>query len=333
MIAQASVRMALIYKKPKIIADSRELLELAPARISFAMRPRDKVYLSDALAIASAVKYLNDNPKSQLRVDIADLDFDLQRGAFFVPYSKNPNSLRTIKEILDLFAELVSEDITLNGRISINVLSQWMRDPDFMEFLVRCFSDPNISRAIKLAISGKRGKPYKVPFSPICPSCDHASCAFAVLSPDKQILSNVCKNPACKDHGKLFSRNVREPGAFCVFYFLDNAGDAFNLQGFGLTDVHFTALDPSRLWGMRRLSIAQINATLLHALSEGQAQTAYYKSPRVADIYAKKLSFNDFVRRTGLDHLGNFCLLMAAISEFHRTEPTKTDFTMADLLR
>ncbi|MDO8554178.1 MAG: hypothetical protein Q7S22_05200 [Candidatus Micrarchaeota archaeon] len=306
----------------RIIRSPEEFSRSAASRISVTLRPKDKLYLGDAILLASAIKHLRETPEAKLRVDIADLDVDLQRGTYFLPYSRDPRSLVITERIITILNQLTESIPSLKNRIYVKIFSKWMEDEKFMDFFSVLLRDPVKSRKVKREITGGSHRSFELPFFPICDICDHTTTCFGKINRvDSDVfLVGECRNPECGSK-LLVARNISKPGTYGVYYLLDNAGDVFNLPDFGITEVHFTGLKPDRTWGQKQKILADVNYNLLSFLvSSGVEVPAYYGIPRITEPSAKKITLDDFMLKQAVNEIGAIDAIIDILSKNPWTE-------------
>jgi hypothetical protein len=314
---------------PKFVAGGfKALLEEKPASISMAISPRKSFYTYQAVALANSLAYLHANREARLMVVLADLEFDMQRGSNFLPYSRNPDSIATSHLISGLLNEVPSIDASFEGRIYVRRFSEWLAlDKGLLSHTLRLFDKPR-AREAKHLISGKTGRVSRLPAAPICPSCDHASSAFGTISPAGDALSSVCNNKECSNFGETFSVPVQTPGSFCLFYFFDSLSDGYKDPAFGRADIHVLGIDPGRKWG-NRIETSEVIGRLTALFTNDGYCPKYYGAMRLEEQVPikRKSVFGKFHSERGITALGAMSHLMNTVAVFDGS----THLTMADM--
>ncbi len=323
---QASRQLPLPFHKT-VEGGFRGLLLENPGSVSIAVRPMARLYTYQAFALANALAYLRQNPEARLRVDLADLEFDMQRGLGFLPYSRDPACIENSESIKSMLAGTSAIDPSLPGRISVRRLSSWLsEDPGLMEHVSALFRGEN-SREAKRIITNKTGRASKIPASPICPSCGHSSASFGTISADG-LLKSTCHNKECGGFGKPFSVSVHEPGSFCLFYFFDSLADGYHDPRFGRTDLHMIGIDAQRRWG-NGIGVSEVISRLTALFTPDGYSPRQYPLMRLEDpnSFSRKSVFSVFLEQRNITAIGALDYFIALAREFDGTH----HIAMADL--
>ncbi len=308
----------------------RKLLETDPHTLSISIRPMEELLTYQVFSLSNALSYLVSRPQARLRVDLADLEFDMQRGLGFLPYSRDSRSDETAERLMELIDTAGSLDTSIPGRTIVRKFSEWLAlDPGLLDHVSRLFEKKR-SREAKLLISKKTGKSSHLPVAPICPSCGHASSSFGVISGDRNSLSAECKFQECGSYGKAFSVDVRSPGSFCLFYLLDSIADGYDTPGFGRTDTHILGIDPEKSWGTGR-PLYEVVSRLTSMLTDDGYSPSYYFGMRLEEniSLSKRSRFSEFLSRSNLTPRESLELFTAISSSFDGARHA----SMGDLLR
>jgi hypothetical protein len=312
----------------KVIGGFKALLEERPASISMAIRPMESFYTYQAVALANSLAYLQANRDARLMVVQADLEFDMQRGSSFIPYSRNPEAVLTSHRIAELLRASPALDPSFQGRISVRRFSEWLsQDPGLFDHVLRLF-DKAKAREAKQLISKKTGKVSHLPVAPICPSCDHASASFGVINPNGSRLESICHHNGCTNFGHTFSVDVRVPGTFCMFYFFDSVADGYNDPAFGRTDLHMMGIDPTKRW-VNGMEVFEVISRLTALLAEDGYSPKYCPTMRLEEACSmkRKSVFEKFHQERGITETEALCRLMNIAAGFDGQH----HLTMADL--
>ncbi len=313
----------------------KALLEEDPRTVSVSIRPMDELFTYQVFSLSNALAYLRERPQARLRVDLADLEFDMQRGLGFLPYSRDSRSDETAERLIELVGTAASMEPSMSGRVAVRKFSEWLSiDPGLLDHVSRLFEKER-ARAAKLLISRKTGKNTHLPVAPICPSCSHASASFGVISSARDSLEAECRFQGCSDQGKRFSIDVRTPGSYCLFYLFDSVADAYDDPLFGRTGVHMLGIDAERQWA-KRMPVYEVVSRLTALLTDDGYSPSYYFAMRLDEMTSKSATslskrsrFDDFLSRSGLSPLSaleRFCDISASFDGLKHA-------AMDDLLR
>ncbi len=293
--------------------------DLPPERISISFRPMDHLHAYQVFSLSNALAYLLKNPHAKLRIDLADLEFDTQRGRSFLPYSKSPDSKRTIFEIALLLESVKSNVSGLGGRISTMHFSHALREDErFRSYVTGMFTRSRL-KAFKKLISSST-KITNIPFVPICPACDHASSEFGRLSLEAQTLSGICRNYDCTKSGQIFSVSLSDPTGFCFHYFLDSMADGYKDPRTGeRTDLHMLGINPDWEWGSRKIALVDIIATVTSLATEDGYSPLYYPVRRFEEkdtSLTQRLRWSDYLERRQISAIDAVLSFIAEAERF-----------------
>lgn len=257
---------------PPVKGGFGELLKKSDAEnTSICIRPLGELYVHQLMSLATALAYLRKRRNSTLRLDISDLDFDLQRGEKFLPYSKDPSSEETVKQI----RKLISQFPELEERVEIVRFSGELKDPDFKNYILSVFENGKIYE-IKRIIAGGQGNKQKIPFVPICPKCNHANATFGIFREDRFTVKGICKKEECENYKREFEIQLAEIPEMCFFYLLDSVGDGFSSRNRPKTTMHFSGMDLERVWGGSKIPIWEALGRLTAQFTKDEYSPEYY---------------------------------------------------------
>ena len=231
-------------------------------RISVGITPSNGVHFGFAFTMISAFMYMQNHPNCSLEVCITDRDLDPQLGRIFKPYDRledkgdchklmRDHVLEELKMLRNDYCTFFGLD---SGRINIVFFSDLLvGEPTFFAEIKELLVNQEKSRALKVALLDHGKKPYEVPFSPICPSCEYSNSHLGYVNQHRQLASFCYKQGCDYERTKnLVVVSIDDPKAYNLHYMIPVARDLFDLRLSPKADLHIFGGDFDKPHGVKK---------------------------------------------------------------------------------
>ena len=283
-------------------------------KVSMGIKPSGKLHLGTAVTIYNAVRAAK-RSNAQLDIQIMDLDFDQQRGTFFLPYkyySDKDSCHESMRAHVEEEISVVLEEITgfLGAKIfpSVSYFSEASLTPQFFDMLMCLYKRGELKplHANKVQSSSSL-------FAPVC-TCNRSNTSAPKIDLDSRKLSTKCFFEQCDV--EKYDVALDEKGRVNFHYLLDPLRDCVpDLHG-RRADIHVFGGDYAQKYGHSRATkverISQVARSAGHSMQFFVGPIVVADNCKVGKSMGEKLTCEVLRQNHGLSWIERLDYILSA---------------------
>ncbi|MBI2134108.1 hypothetical protein HYU11_05505 [Candidatus Woesearchaeota archaeon] len=253
-------------------------------KISMGLKPSGNLHLGTAATVYIA-SLAASRSGARLDIQIMDLDFDYQRGNFFLPYRyyEDPGKCHgSMREHVKSELEQMLDDVSafLGGKLEAKVtyFSESSVTQSFIDTVMLLYKE----QKLKPLLPGSRQSQDSL-FSPVC-ECKRSNTCLPKVDAEKQTVSGMCMFDGCST--VKYTVRAGDDAKLNFHYMLDPIRDAISDANGLKADLHVFGGDYLMCYGQSHASkvdrISRVVETTGHRMS-------YFVGPTIT-VYGEKLS-------------------------------------------